>query len=509
MRIPFFNRLYVRIWLAVVVAVMVLTLVFGWLWRQQTDRQRLERLAEQPARELIVRDASGKTVLKTNSTSQGQGRGIEFELAMPDGKTWFVQIPPPPRIPAGSPGAPVPPRWMEANMQRNPAFMLLLWGVLALAVALGSYPIMRRFTQRLEALRRGVERWGAGNLSYRVNSQGRDEVAYLAQRFNLAADRIEALVQAHKTLLANASHELRSPLARIRMGLELTEQAPSPALKAELARSIGELDALIDEILLASRLDAAQHSSGIDFGHIENVDMVALAAQECARLGIALHVQAPPAHAEAQGAHVTSAPQGVHITSATQGAHATAATAASAIPAPGLYVYGVPRLLRRAVRNLLENANRYGSPAHAADPHNPLPPHPLSPDEGPQAQVQMTLRALPARMGAGTGTRARAGVGTDAVAGAMAANAAPWASHTGAMVELEVCDRGPGVPEAEREKIFEPFYRSSNASERDGGVGLGLSLVQSIARSHGGSAACLPRSGGGACFVIRLAVGAG
>ena len=77
------------------------------------------------------------------------------------------------------------------------------------------------------------------------------------------------------------------------------------------------------------------------------------------------------------------------------------------------------------------------------------------------------------------------------------------------MVELEVCDRGPGVPEAEREKIFEPFYRSSNASERDGGVGLGLSLVQSIARSHGGSAACLPRSGGGACFVIRLAVGAG
>ena len=454
MRIPFFNRLYVRIWLAVVVAVMVLTLVFGWLWRQQTDRQRLERLAEQPARELIVRDASGKTVLKTNSTSQGQGRGIEFELAMPDGKTWFVQIPPPPRIPAGSPGAPVPPRWMEANMQRNPAFMLLLWGVLALAVALGSYPIMRRFTQRLEALRRGVERWGAGNLSYRVNSQGRDEVAYLAQRFNLAADRIEALVQAHKTLLANASHELRSPLARIRMGLELTEQAPSPALKAELARSIGELDALIDEILLASRLDAAQHSSGIDFGHIENVDMVALAAQECARLGIALHVQAPPAHGAA---------------------HATAATAASATPAPDLHVYGVPRLLRRAVRNLLENANRYGSPAHAADPHNPLLPHPLSPDEGPQAQVQMTLRALPA----------------------------------GAGVELQVCDRGPGVPEAEREKIFEPFYRSSNASERDGGVGLGLSLVQSIARSHGGSAACLPRSGGGACFVIRLAVGAG
>jgi two-component system, OmpR family, sensor kinase len=485
MRIPFFSRLYVRFWLAVVVAVMVLTFVFGWLWRVQIDRQRLERLADQPARELIVRDASGKTIAKTNSTSQGQGRGIEFELALPDGKTWFVQVPPPPRVPAGSPGAPVPPRWMEANMQRNPGFMLLLWGVLAFAVALGSYPIMRRLTQRLEALRRGVERWGAGNLAHRVNSDGHDEVAYLAQRFNLAADRIEALVQAHKTLLANASHELRSPLARIRMGLELTEQAPSPALKAELARSIGELDALIDEILLASRLDAAQHSSGIDFGHIEQVDMVALAAEECARLGIALHVQAQPASAAAtaRGFSGSALPA--------KNLHATdlPATNLAAANSQNLFVHGVPRLLRRAVRNLLENANRYGSPAQAADLQHPSSAHapdPLDPshleEDGSQAPVHMTLRALPA---------------------------GPGPHHTGdlPMVELQVCDRGPGVPEAEREKIFEPFYRSSNASERDGGVGLGLSLVQSIARSHGGSVHCHPRDGGGACFVLRLAVG--
>ncbi len=483
MRIPFFSRLYVRIWLAVVAAVMVLTMVFSWLWRVQTDRLRLERLADQPARELIVRDASGKTVVKTNSTSQGQGRGIEFELTLPDGKTWFVQVPPAPRVPAGGPGAPVPPRWMEANMQRNPGFMLLLWGVLAFAVALGSYPIMRRFTQRLEALRRGVERWGAGNLAHRVNSEGHDEVAYLAQRFNLAADRIQALVQAHKTLLANASHELRSPLARIRMGLELTEQAPSSALKAELARSIGELDALIDEILLASRLDAAQHSSGIDFGHSESVDMVALAAEECARLGIALHVQTQPANAAAQNPHAITE---------------LVATAAPAAHAQNLCVHGVQRLLRRAVRNLLENANRYGSPAQAAGPQNLAHPHTVHPahtDEGPEAQVQMILRALPA------------GPGPTNAAGQATATAVAWAGHATAMVELEVCDRGPGVPEAEREKIFEPFYRSSNASERDGGVGLGLSLVQSIARSHGGSVHCQPRSGGGACFVVRLAVG--
>jgi two-component system, OmpR family, sensor kinase len=486
MRIPFFSRLYVRIWLAVVAAVMVLTMVFAWLWRAQTDRQRLERLADQPLRELVVRDTAGTTVAKTNAKSQGQGRGLEFELTLPDGKTWFVQVPPAPRVPAGSPGAPVPPRWMEANMQRNPGFMLLLWGVLAFAVALGSYPIMRRLTQRLEALRRGVERWGAGNLSHRVSSDGRDEVAYLGQRFNLAADRIEALVQAHKTLLANASHELRSPLARIRMGLELTDQAPSPALKAELARSIGELDALIDEILLASRLDAAQHSSGIDFGHSENVDMVALAAEECARLGITLHVQG---HGQGHGQlQVQLANANANTNASALSLHASAGPAA---PSQNLSVHGVPRLLRRAVRNLLENANRYGSPTHNADVPHALPPHsdsadPLQPSHleaaGPEAPVQMTLRALPA----GTGT--------------INAGDLP-------MVELEVCDRGPGVPEAEHKKIFEPFYRSSNASERDGGVGLGLSLVQSIARSHGGSVHCQPRSGGGACFVVRLSVG--
>ncbi len=499
MRIPFFSRLYVRIWLAVVVAVMVLTLVFGWLWRVQTDRQRLERLAEQPARELIVRDASGKTVAKTNAISQGQGRGLEFELALPDGKTWFVQVPPPPRMSAGSPGAPVPPRWMEANMQRNPGFMLLLWGVLALAVALGSYPIMRRLTQRLEALRRGVERWGAGNLAHRVSGDGRDEVAYLAQRFNQAADRIEALVQAHKTLLANASHELRSPLARIRMGLELTEHAPSPALKSELARSIGELDALIDEILLSSRLDAAQHSSGIDFGPIESVDMVALAAEECARLGITLQIEphAARVHAAAPANLGSAAHINPHVAGQVADTGAVLGLTQATTLAQNLQVQGVARLLRRAVRNLLENANRYGSPAHSAELQD-LADSPLhntlhhagvdglsvNPHEGAavQASVQLTVRAVP------HGT-------------------APTDARAMPMVELEVCDRGPGVPEAEREKIFEPFYRSSNASERDGGVGLGLSLVQSIARSHGGSVHCLPRDGGGACFVLRLAVG--
>jgi signal transduction histidine kinase len=67
-----------------------------------------------------------------------------------------------------------------------------------------------------------------------------------------------------------------------------------------------------------------------------------------------------------------------------------------------------------------------------------------------------------------------------------------------------VCDRGPGVPEAERERIFEPFHRLAGASERAGGVGLGLALVRQIARKHGGDARCLPRDGGGSSFEVEL-----
>ena len=71
---------------------------------------------------------------------------------------------------------------------------------------------------------------------------------------------------------------------------------------------------------------------------------------------------------------------------------------------------------------------------------------------------------------------------------------------------LRVCDHGPGVPPDQRERIFEPFYRLPGASERSGGVGLGLALVRSIAQRHGGSVACEDRADHkpGACFVLRL-----
>ena len=71
-------------------------------------------------------------------------------------------------------------------------------------------------------------------------------------------------------------------------------------------------------------------------------------------------------------------------------------------------------------------------------------------------------------------------------------------------VELRVCDRGPGVPDTLRERIFEPFYRLPGHAEQAGGVGLGLSLVKQIAERHHGSVRCEAREGGGSCFAIAL-----
>ena len=390
------RHLYVRIWLAVVAGVVILTLVAGWMVRVTAENER-DRISVLP-RTVIVRDSEDR-IIGSGQATRVRGQGLEFDLTLSDGRALTLQMPPRDQQ-AGPASRPGPPPW------RTPfgfTWMIVLVGV---AVALGVYPIVRRITQRLETLQRGVQRWGDGDLSARVPEQGEDEVADLSKRFNAAAARVETLVRSHKSLLANASHELRSPLTRIRMGIELmgTNATPSAATKAEISRNIGELDQLIDEILLASRLDAHE----ADMGTVETVDLVGLAAEECARVGAELDL--------VEGTH-----------------------------SDGLSVPGVSRLLRRAIRNLLENARRYGA-----------------------GEISVELAADPDN------------------------------------AEVRVNDRGPGVPPALRERIFEPFYRLPGASEREGGVGLGLALVKSIVERHGGSVRCEDRNGGGASFVIAL-----
>ena len=152
---------------------------------------------------------------------------------------------------------------------------------MAVCVGIAALPVIGRLTRRLERLRQGVERWGAGDLGARVPVRGQDEIAAVARSFNQAAERIvRHRLAAHRALLATASHELRSPLARLRVAAELMEHGPAPAAQAEMARNLAELDQLIDEILLASRLDHLQPG-----GPRERVELLALAAEEAARTG--------------------------------------------------------------------------------------------------------------------------------------------------------------------------------------------------------------------------------
>ena len=412
MTTPLARKLYLRIWLTVAGSVAVLGLLVGWAWHvadEQRDRER-ERQLPQP-REVLVRDAAGALI----GTAEAQprrvpGQGFEFAVTLDNGQVLNLQMAPRP----GRGGGPGPrrsdPPWSWLRPPYGFQWMLGLAGLVVMAVL---FPVARRLTQRLEALQRGVQRWGEGDLSARLPEGGQDEVADLSRRFNAAAERVQslmasqaALLQSQKSLLANASHELRSPLARIRMAVELSGTQGSPAARDEIQRSITELDQLVDEILLASRLDARE----ADIGTVESVDLIGLLAEECARVGAVFEL-----------------PEG---------------TGEVVVP-------GVVRLLRRAVRNLLENAVRHGRRTGHAE-----------------VVAQLSLE--------------------------------------GGYAVLHIDDRGPGVPPDQRERIFEPFYRLPGASEREGGVGLGLALVRQIAARHGGSVACDNREGGGARFTLRL-----
>jgi signal transduction histidine kinase len=396
------HRLYFRIYLALLLSLALAAVLFIAAWRFNPDAAQvgpsLETFAEFAAE--ILPPASASDAVQQAALTHWQPR-VRSDLALDPLQTasgWLGGAPPvfALKLPDG--------RWVVGQRVRgehrprlNLAAALTL---IALAIGIGAYPVVRRLTRRLERLQVSVEALGAGQLSARVTVQGEDEVARLASSFNRSATLIEALVSAQKTLLANASHELRSPLARIRMAIALMETAPHAEMQEELTRNVIELDQLIDEILLASRLDAAVNTPLAT----ENFDLSAMLGEECERVDATL----------------SAAPQSYR---------------------------GDPKLLRRMVRNLLENARRHG---HGS-------------------AIDLML--------------------SEEIEGALV---------------LSVCDRGPGVVEAERENIFTPFYRVPGARERDGSVGLGLSLVRQIARRHGGDVTCLGREGGGSRFVVTL-----
>lgn len=407
------KRLSTQIYFVIILSLLVVVVVSALFWRRGPDRgatrqafevagelasvalapqaappaeqqEALTRLAERLRLNLSLFEADRRPIAAHGPLlpAPPESREDSGWIYGRGGPAWAIELP--------------DGRWLVARGRRrgpgHPALSALAFlGAISLLVALSTWPVVRGVTRRLEKLQQAVDKVGSGDLKARVPVEGRDEVAKLALSFNRSTARIEELVGAHKMLLANASHELRTPLSRIRLGLEMLDGGADPARKAALEKDIAEVDQLISEILLASRLDALEQLEAT-----EEVDILALAAEEGARF---------------DDCTVDGVPT---------------------------LIQGDPRLLRRMIRNLIENANRHGAPPIAVD---------VRPDRASR------------------------------------------------VLRLTVTDGGPGVPMAERESLFEPFRRGQSSDpslQRDGGgargTGLGLSLVRQIARRHGGDA---------------------
>jgi two-component system sensor histidine kinase CpxA len=292
--------------------------------------------------------------------------------------------------------------------------------IAVLTSGLVCYVLARFMTAPVIRLRKAAQRLAAGDLSARAggNSTGKgDEISQLVHDFDLMAEQIEKLVNAQSRLLKDISHELRSPLARLSVALELARQRTGPEAESVLDRislESNRMNELIGSLTTIARLESGAGS--LRKQSVELEDLV----QEVAR----------DAAFEAQGRNAQ-----------------VECEILDELP-----VIGDPALLRSAIENVVRNATRYTRPGTAVKIH---------------------------------AERTRQGQFEDAV--------------------VRVSDSGPGVPEKELDKIFQPFYRIDDARERStGGVGLGLAITEQAVRLHGGLVRASNLPEGGLLVEIRI-----
>jgi len=274
------------------------------------------------------------------------------------------------------------------------------WGALLLALALlGASLIAATLSRPLRALAGAARRVGHGETPEPLAESGPRELATVSAAFNRMARDLEALERERAMVLAGISHDVRTPLSRLRLALEMSgaEAAAAQGMSAD----IDEMDQVIGQFL--------------EFARGENE---------------AREIQDPSLLLEEVAEHYAKLGKDVRVR------------------AGAIAPFALQRMaLRRAISNLVDNALRYA---------------------GEPIEVE-------ARM-------------------------------DGGRVVVEVLDRGPGIPDGEGERLKQPFTRLDPARSGRGGAGLGLAIVERVARAHGGQLELLPRPGGG--LTARLSLGA-
>jgi signal transduction histidine kinase len=268
---------------------------------------------------------------------------------------------------------------------------ILYAAIVAIAVVSAAAAVIaRRVARPLSKLTSAASLVAHGGSAPHLREEGPDDVRNASIAFNRMTETVTRTLESQRQLLSAVGHDLRTPITAIRINLEFVED---PEMRERLFRNLDELQVLTESVLSAAR--------GADGETKRNVDLSALVESLCADL-------------DEIGEPVTY--------------HALAHAPLSCRP----------NEIRRAVRNLVENAIAYGHKA------------------------QVVLNETPGGY------------------------------------EILVEDEGPGIPETDRERVFEPFVRlEASRNEATGGTGLGLTLVKAITEGHGGAVTLENRDRGG------------
>jgi two-component system, OmpR family, sensor kinase ParS len=275
--------------------------------------------------------------------------------------------------------------------------VVFTWLVECTLYALAILLWLRLFWRDLKQLMAGAEKIGKGEFKQSVALRRSSVLRPLGESFDRMSSRIQALVLSHKDLTSAVSHELKTPLARLRFAISLVPEAGSPLererLLQKMQHDVDELDGLVREMLLYSKLEL--DTPAIELKRVPIESWLPRAVDD--------EVQA----AEANDIRIPVA-----------------------VSAEMFDVPCEPKYMARAVQNLVRNALRFANS---------------------RVEVKVTQR------------------------------------ENG--VRIHVDDDGPGIPIAERGRLFVPFSRLDQSRNRDsGGTGLGLAIVQRIAQWHGGVA---------------------